>query len=637
MQRSVKRRFDSPVFVMAALAALALALVLALNRTYGEGTAGVPGRTDPAAPPAKPAAVPAKPAAAGRAELRQPIEGDATLRVRVSDAAGRAVPLTDLFLDEVSIGRSDREGRCMSRHPAGTHALSAHRKGYVRALQMVELVPGDNDVVIALPGAHEVFGEVRGDGRTVAGASVEARMITADDVSVHDVSVHDVSVHDEVSASTGATATTNADGSYALPGLAEGVYDITAAHPEFVTKVLRIRLPEQAGFLGVELEPLSGVMSGFVFGENGRPLPLVEVVAHVRLDETTSERDGCQIAEWNGATMRARTDDSGEFRIRVPKCRLELSVDLAGYTIFRTPDVIDVPAHAEPRYDIRLERGASLSVRVRDTMGAPLPALAVRASLLDPELIGDPYGSRIGARRTDGNGVAEFDGLKAGRYWVNCEVGSAEVVVPAEREITLAPNYATVSGRILDDSGTAPASPTHVVFQAHEGAAELGRGGLFGDSYALVLSAGTYDVYAFCPPDRVAVRRAVRLGAGTNSLDLSLRRGGRIVGRVVDHAGAGIAVAVRCWWQGGSDSKPRWQEIVTTADAGGDLGGLTPRFVGSAIGGFELGGVAGGERIRVEIVDATSKVVLRREELTVPWETTVDLGVLEVSPADDRG
>jgi hypothetical protein len=254
-------------------------------------------------------------------------------------------------------------------------------------------------------------------------------------------------------------------------------------------------LPRALAELTVSLVPTARLV-GVVRDERGRPLP----GAFARIEE-----------EERPLSVEVETGSDGRFAVdgRLPGLRYRLTVRRAGY-IPDGPRLVKVGAGA----DVQLRRGAILSGTVVDERGTPV----------------------IGAELA----VVTEDGAQLS---VNPELGSADV----------APDATTDGWRRLEPAGELgvlhppipypPAHPPAMLATAPTAFAGP-RSGTGGQFRIAELAAGPAIITARHPDFAAGASVSVRLGAGeTRTVQLVLRKGATVRGRVLDERGGGIADA----------------------------------------------------------------------------------------------
>lgn len=164
-----------------------------------------------------------------------------------------------------------------------------------------------------------------------------------------------------------------------------------------------------------------------------------------------------------GATVVEELPASGELRVRVDAGPnpLETPLHLRALGFLPTTVMVSVPSDArEPSYDVQLERGARLVVRV--TGPEAKRALSVERFDLDAGVWKSVGPIQRTLERPNGSrGTFVFDGLAAGRYraldgvakQASDEVELGNGVFEAQVELAIAP-LGKLSGRVLAPAGT---------------------------------------------------------------------------------------------------------------------------------------------------------------------------------------
>jgi len=275
--------------------------------------------------------------------------------------------------------------------PEGVVTLNASAGDFMTSTRSasatVTIAPGQLEAAaeIRFEQGFRVEGHVTRGGRPVAEAMVSANA--------------------ESGSGRGAMARTDDAGAFALEGLQEGRYRISAmGQGAPIQKTVDV-----AGDTTVELEAPPARLSGVVVdSDSGRPLADVEV----RVEEGDA---GMRMM------LGATTDSSGRFVLEdlEPK-RYRVSFQKAAYQV----ESRELAASEESDLRVELRRGEGLSLEARDGMFAtPLRGLFVR--VLDAS--GNTAFS--GSVTLDSDGRGEVPALKAGSYELRAESSGYAVAV----------------------------------------------------------------------------------------------------------------------------------------------------------------------------------------------------------------
>jgi protocatechuate 3,4-dioxygenase beta subunit len=288
--------------------------------------------------------------------------------------------------------------------------------------------------------------------------------------------------------------TTDAEGRYRLEQVPAGNFRVTPLAPGYVVagdnatfneQGKRAQLSEGETVEGLDFKlTRGGVITGKVTDTSGKPL------IDQRLSVMKLEAGGRK-SQWNpaGNYLMLNTDDRGVYRLYgLPEGNYLISagtggrgtpsVGVRGQTYQRTfyPDATDEnqakPVEVSPGFetkdiDLRLlpetVKGQSVAVRVVDgESGAPMPGMSI--------YFGTYQGGRLDAyyaTTADSQGVARFDGLKAGRYGTQLrgdgqseyfsEVVAVDVADSEVENIELrAQRGATITGKLVLEGVTDP-------------------------------------------------------------------------------------------------------------------------------------------------------------------------------------
>jgi protocatechuate 3,4-dioxygenase beta subunit len=402
----------------------------------------------------------------------------------------------------------------------------------------------------------------------------------------------------------------DAKGSFRLPNVSGGRFDLLAERPGFTaTSMPGILIPEneaQADLGEVTLLP-GAAIEGIVVDERDKPVEGAEVVLTPAGSEgvASDERFMLRYPVVTGADGRFRIADLPlGMRVGLKAWHPELtSAQMAG---------VEVPTAQPVR--LRLTRPRSLEGRVKDRQGEPV----ARARLYFSESPGTPLGGgwdrRPAQATTDPEGRFVLSGLKPGTAYVTAiasgyRTRAAQAVqIPEEGqapalEITLEPG--TFLEGVVQDSrgnpipearvhiqGAAPHFFTNIVVADGQGHYEISD-----------LEPGSFEVQASLhngPSARVV--REIR--PGRNRLDFKLSDGTEISGRIVDSQGSpvpGAEISLRAVFREGETAMFRQDaQVVSSTDGSfviqsvsdGEyrLSGTRPGFAPAAIPRIQVSG-----------------------------------------------
>jgi len=385
------------------------------------------------------------------------------------------------------------------------------------------------------------------------------------------------------------SAMSDAKGSFRIPNVSAGRFDLRASRPGFTSANLSgILIPENEANSDIgEITLLPGAaIDGIVVDERDKPVQGAEVnltpagFDHAPGDERFLFRDP------------VRTGPDGRFRILDLRPGLRIGVqathpDLAAAELTG----VGVPT-AEP-VRLRLTRPRSLEGRVRDRQGEPVAGARLYVSDMAGAPMGGGWERRPSHATTDAEGSFVLSGLRPGKAYVTAMASgyrtrseqAAEVPEEGQApplEIILEPGT-FLEGFVRDGRG----NPLPEVRVLAQGRPEHGF-----TKFAQTDAAGRYEVGDMEPgPVQVqatlrgggpSANAAVEIRPGRNRLDLKLSEGIEVSGRIVDSQGAPIPGASLHLRPAPGEGQPP----VVFAEA---------RASSSADGSFVFQGVADGE------------------------------------------
>lgn len=329
-------------------------------------------------------------------------------------------------------------------------------------------------------------------------------------------------------------ARTDAQGAFALDGLAEGVHQVSARAPGHVSAAARVPVTEaQGGEVTLRLAP-GGRVEGRVTDPRGAAVAGANVFVYGG-------------AERVGAT---NADEEGRYELDgLPVGRIDLFVRSEDYALSARVGV-DVVAGALVVRDVALAEGLTLTGRVVDRSGAP----AAKVRVLAVELGGDVVRDGV----TDDDGRYRVQRLYPGRYGV--AIGTRDQQTEprrlAEVDVTtgsatcdlILPPASVVRGSVVGPRGPVPGAQVHAIEGGeHRGTTRTDDAGRF----ALQgLVPGRYRLFVREGEDRLVGHLDVDLpeGAALEDQRLVAHAPARARGRVVDPRGQpvpGLALTLR--------------------------------------------------------------------------------------------
>lgn len=377
------------------------------------------------------------------------------------------------------------------------------------------------------------------------------------------------------------TASTDAGGWFAVPGLAAGLYRLEVTARGFApAAVPGVEIPAGDGKVDVGVLILlpGAEISGRVVGSEGEPIAGAEI--HLSNDPRSAL---LRPPPAGVEPPRAYTDAAGGFTVADlrPGEPMDLTIVKSGY---RSRRLDAVKAPSPKPLEVVLRRAARISGMVVGESGEPVAGARVAAAAAP-----DPL--RISARDaiTDAGGRFEIEGVALGNLSLTVDaegylpyratdLQTAEGQSIADLEVTLVLG-ATLAGHVTDSDDRPVAAAVVYGYPVGERGTFARRQGITGEDGRYRLSGvgtGPHRVAAEHPsfPRRV---REIAVEPGINELDFELAGGAEISGRVVDSGGGPVAGAA-----------------VTLEDRAARFRGESPRTTSGDDGGFVLRGVLDG-------------------------------------------
>lgn len=360
-------------------------------------------------------------------------------------AGGRPVPGAEVQTVEPDMGRgslffmmprasSDGDGYYRLDGVApGTRTIQVEHKSYSKAVKELEVRAGTNSLDIALEKGAEISGRVVGDdGRPVA----SARVLLVEGRRFWDLP----------------SATSNADGSFTIEGVADGTYRIRA---------------EKEGFAGGEGEEVT--VAGSVGGVEVRLSTGGTIVGQLKGLDFTELSQVRVLTAAGPAGRTGRVTPDGSYRIEnVAPGEHTVIASVRGERQAQGKVTLE-PGEAEVRLDLDFAEGG-LVLTGRVTRNGE----AARGNVVTLEGPSERF------LDTDHEGRFRFDGLEPGRYELevmsrkmeSMHKETLELTRDDEIEIRLA--TAALSGRVVDSSDRSPVPGASVTLLAADGSDDVG-------------------------------------------------------------------------------------------------------------------------------------------------------------------
>ena len=416
-------------------------------------------------------------------EVTVRLERGATLEGRVVTTEGEPVPETRILAGPAA-GVADAEGRFRVEGLApGPQLVEARHPHYGRRERQVSVEPGTNPVEFVFEAGQEVSGRVVDRaGTPVAGAAVRLASTTARDLRRF-------------------AARADAGGAFLLSPVGRGAYRLQATADGYADSALEeVRVEaEPVADLTVVLDP-AGTIRGRVLGLDAAELAQVEVEARrpivgARAAEVGADGsyriEGLAAGSW--LVVASLAGGQREVQARVP-----------------------LGPGGEAARDLVFDGGLSLAGVVL-YRGTPLPDTLVSAR--------GQARSVERATTTDHEGRFRLEELEADTYWLGLNnerelvMHNQMVELPADREITIEIERASVAGRVVDAASRGPVAEAVVALRHLAG----------GDTPEFLLADGSDEAGRFellqVPPGRYLMTVS-KEGYGPDQRQLEVTMGG---------------------------------------------------------------------------------------------------------------
>jgi protocatechuate 3,4-dioxygenase beta subunit len=445
-------------------------------------------------------------------ETLEPLQG-AVVETRIGVAGSRVSTAPRLGrVEAVSNERGEFRLEGLER---GTYSVSASAPGYGRTAAS-NVSPGEPVELYLFPGSG-VYGRVLDEkGNPVEGALVSTES------------------EDRMRRSPSRPGErSDADGRFAFLGLEPGRYRLFAGHDEFAPAVHDLELARESD-AEVEIVLTKGVtLSGRLIDENDEP---------VKGKLSLRALDGGAVPTFLKSRLTVETDAKGAFSLSsLPAGSHTLVAEARGYGASTVEAVVSGRSDVEDVGDIVLETGLSVSGRVVDEGGNPVPSANVHA-YPSQERVAISATDEFFETEADAEGRFVLAGLSEGVYNLNAGApgfgfSKSQVATTGASNVVIALKGAgSIRGTAIDPEGR-PVARLRAVARSPEprasGTLSQGDDGVF-----LIenVSEGEYAVEILAPEFLPEAISSVRVTAG-NVSDLGtirLRRGGQVEGTVVN-------------------------------------------------------------------------------------------------------
>ena len=356
------------------------------------------------------------------------------------------------------------------------------------------------------------------------------------------VSTRDALWGDPGDAPSATSATTDDKGAFTIAALASGSHRLRAVDGEHAPAQSPPITVTDRAVANVEIVMRAGgVLSGSVVDDARKPVPY----ATVRVSSATQQF-------WQTTARQATADDKGAFQLR-GLARGKLKVRAESDTA--ASKVVDVDLSSKAKVDdlvLVLDVGGAISGIVVDDKGAPVPEVQVNAF---PDVFGGASTDSLAlaglsSATTGGGGEFVIRGLPDGAYKIWAarrsagfgdwgQQGTSAKTGDKDVKITLA-SPGSLVGKVAIAGDSAPPRLVTVAlgFQmptpATDGAFQIND-----------VAPGTYDVTFRGIDFADLIKHDVKIEAGkpTDLGTVTVTRGRRLTGKVVDKAGAAVAGA----------------------------------------------------------------------------------------------
>ncbi|MBI5489236.1 MAG: carboxypeptidase regulatory-like domain-containing protein [Deltaproteobacteria bacterium] len=359
-----------------------------------------------------------------------------------------------------------------------------------------------------------------------------------------------------------APLTTDTHGAVSLAGLPPGKYTIRVAHPDFAPLAQEVVVPDQPAATSVVLQLVEGcTLAGMVRDGDGNPVAGA----------------GVRILSGLMDPLVWRTDEAGSFTATHLPPHVVLQVQAPGYlTADLERDLAGTPCAGDAEIGL-VRLGGRIAGRVIDARRFPIGGARVRAEPAGGEVRWASQGTTTGADGTFRLAAPSSGEVRLVASHPDYVEASVDASVGATVEVVLDPGV-VVSGSVTDEVGEPLTAAVALRRDGREiAAAVAGPDGKFragrvaaGDYELRATAAGFADqtlVIGLAAPGEVE-------GEVERVVEISMRRGVTLEGRVVDRFGSpvgGAAIELRL---SGSRTAPR--SARSDADGRFAAAGLDP-------------------------------------------------------------
>lgn len=371
-----------------------------------------------------------------------------------------------------------------------------------------------------------------------------------------------------------------ADGSYRIPGLRPGTYEVAVVNGGLATlsspRSVRVDWGDAPEDVDLEMPP-RGVVAGVVVDTRGEPVPGVTLRLEVPAWGATSSGD-------------VRTDAQGRFLLPdVPDTGEGYALWLEGRRLPGT--------HRAGETDLRLVHEPPAEVRFQGTVLLPDGTPAAKGPVVISERAPDGSARDHQTPIADGAFALSFRPRASGSTFraevrevfdgrggfVDVRPAVLQDVRPGEPLVVRLQAGLAIQGVVVDPDG-APVPDVPVALWPAGDPVWFHRKNMAtradGSFHFGALQEGDYEIQALHPPAPWVAPAAVSLHAGDHEVRVTLRRGGAVRGRVLDPDGAPVPDAVLTW-------RPATGPAVTArSDPAGtfELSPLPPAAAGTLVG-----------------------------------------------------